>query len=311
VRALLFVCVFAACTRSRPVEKRVGPPAPRALASSQTQPWNVALDATSVYWTNKGEHRRGEGSLASTPKGGGAIRTIAKDVSSPFGIALANENVFFTCAALEAPCIGEIDATFSTDLGEPWAIVVDEETLFWTDLSKHEVLAGPLTNVGPHPHFAGTRTVVAKTDGRPVALAIDATHVYWAVDVPGTIARVRKDGGPIETLAHGDEPVGLALDATHVYWSEWGSGRIAKVRKSGGETTVLATDQKGARGLAVDDDRVYFTHAPSGSIRSVAKSGGAVRTHATGQKQPYALAVDATTIYWADVGAGTVMAIAK
>lgn len=313
VRALFLALAFVACSRSRPVvEKDPVVASPRVVASNQHQPWNVAVDASSIYWANKGEQRKAAGSIASIPKAGGAIRTIAENVSSPFGIALANESVFFTCAVPEDPCIGDRDGTFSTPiLAEPWAIAVDEETLFWTDLGKHQVAAGPLTNVGPHPRFAGTHTVVAKTEGRPVSLAIDATHIYWTVDLPGTIARVRKDGGPIETLARGDKPVGLALDATHVYWSEWGAGRIAKVAKSGGETVVLTSEQKGARGLAVDDDRVYFTHAPSGSIRSVPKNGGEVRTHATGQKQPYSLAIDATTIYWADFAAGTVMSIAK
>jgi hypothetical protein len=316
VRVLLLVVALTACSRSRPViEKERAPTvaaSPRTIASNQVQPWNVAVDASRVYWTNKGRQRKGEGAVYSAAKDGSALRTLAKDVSSPFGIAVANENVFYSCAVPEDPCIGDVDSVFSNQiLKEPWAIAVDEETLFWTDLGTREVLAGPLTNVGAHPHFAGTHTVVAKTEGRPVGLAIDASHIYWAVDQPGTVARVRKDGGAVETLAHGDKPVGLALDATHAYWSEWGSGRIAKVPKSGGEVVVLASDQKGARAIAVDDARVYFTHAPSGTIRSVPKNGGAVFTHASGQKQPYALAIDGTTIYWADYAAGTVMAIAK
>ncbi|MGZ3478004.1 MAG: hypothetical protein ACXVCJ_26125, partial [Polyangiales bacterium] len=282
-------------------------------ASNQVQPWNVAVDATHVTWANKGKSRKNGGSVARAPKSGGPVEIVADKLSSPFGLALAGHTTFYTCAVVEDGCIGVDKEPFHAEfIKEPWAIAVDRETLFWTDLVSREVLAGPLTNVGEAPGFAGTRTLVAKTSGRPVGIALDDTHVYWTDSDPGVVARVSKSGGAVETIySGGDKTVGIAVDATHVYWSEWGSGRIAKAPKGGGATVLLASDQKGARAIAIDDGRVYFTHPPSGSIKSVAKGGGAVFTHASGQKHPYAIALDATTIYWADLDAGTVMAVAK
>ncbi|MBI2391065.1 MAG: hypothetical protein HYV09_15845 [Deltaproteobacteria bacterium] len=297
------------------------PKTPRVIASGQDHPWGVFVDDRFVWWTNKGQ---GSGVVARRAKSGGAIEQMAT-AKAPFAIATFGPHVFWSDARalgggighrLESLPIG-VDAECGIKIVEPWSIAVAGGRLFWTDLKERVVASAPLLTSPPPagpaaPFDCHAHLVHARTAGRPVGLAVDASHVFWTDSDPGVVASAPIAGGAVSELYKGgDKTTGIAVDATHVYWSEWGSGRIAKVPKSGGAAVVLASDQKGARAIALDSSHVYFTHPPTGSIRSVAKSGGAVRVHGTGQKHPYSVAVDASSIYWANVDGDTVMAVDK
>ncbi len=340
--ACLFALTFAivACrstaepARADPAASAPEPPLrqPRVIASGQDKPWNVLVDATHVYWANKG--RGASGAVMRSAKAGGVARSLTTselgELPAPYGIALLPAGrpvvslasptkgglveVFADGAFLRSTRAGWwADASAPFSITEPWALVTAGGRVFWTDLRERVVASAPF-----HPDLEGgslllaVATVHAHTTGRPVGLAVDATHVYWTDSDPGVVAKTPIAGGPITNLVTGgDKTTGLAVDATHVYWSEWGSGRIGKVPKEGGPIVELATDQKGARTIAIGDARVYWTHPPSGSVRSVSKTGGPVLTHVTGQKHPYSVAVDATAIYWANVDGDTVMALDK
>jgi sugar lactone lactonase YvrE len=78
------------------------------------------------------------------------------------------------------------------------------------------------------PKTGSTPTVVASNAGSPSAIAVDATHVYWADYAPdtGTIRRVTRTGGDVETLASAQErPADLVIDGSSIYWiTERGDG---------------------------------------------------------------------------------------
>jgi hypothetical protein len=319
---LLAPLLLLACRKPTNVHKDQTPDAPptvRTIAEGQDHPWGIFVDATHVYWTNKGAKGKGKGSLSRTEKKGGApIEVLAESLSTPYGIAVANGRAYWSASQPGFGGLGSVSLVDKTHIDrairvpgmidEPWSIVVRGDEIYFTDLHLRRVSSAPLT--------ASVDTTkinsIANTDGHPVGLAVDDTAVYWADSDPGVISKAPRAGGPITTLvARGDKTTGLAIDDTYVYFSEWGSGRIGRVLKTGGGIATLVTDQKGVRAIALDDARLYWSHPPTGTIRSIPKGAGAAVTHATDLKHPYSLAVDDTSIYWAEFDGGVVRAIDK
>src|SRR5436189_3536444 len=67
--------------------------------------------------------------------------------------------------------------------------------------------------------FGAGTTVLATGETLPMAIALDATYVYWATSGRecrgGQIRRAPKAGGPVVTLADDQaDPVALVVDAT-------------------------------------------------------------------------------------------------
>jgi len=146
--------------------------------------------------------------------------------------------------------------------------------------------------------------VLTDEAGAPVALAQDATSLYWIDTSSERLVRMDKAGGAITTLATGAQattPWAIAVDAGHVYWLDTGEGAVRRTPRAGGPTVTLATGQGELTALAIDGAHVYFsgTGAAGGRVRRVAKLGGVTTTIATAT-YPSALATDGFFVYVAD-----------
>ena len=148
-----------------------------AVVANSTLPWNLAVDATSVYWMGNG--------VMKAAKGGGPAITLVSQ-----GPILPNAG-----------------------------IAVDATNVYWA--SGPPAGSSGLSKV---PLDGGTPTVVAAVmSSAPGPIAIDDASIYYA-DGSGTVLKVPLAGGAVTTIASGQtNPDAIAVDATSVYWVDNGS----------------------------------------------------------------------------------------
>jgi hypothetical protein len=166
--------------------------------------------------------------------------------------------------------------------------------------------------------------------GRPWALALDASKVYWTDNEPTGAVLVQTKGGGAPTVLYANraEPAGIAVDATNVYWTETGFHNpthcvVMQAPLTGGAPTTLWDGAQGyPYSVVVDATSVYWiapTNDPTTfDVMKLPIGGGAAVTLATDAYvdfpgNPHALAVDATSVYYPgyDYGSqsGTVLSV--
>lgn len=152
-------------------------------------------------------------------------------------------------------------------------------------------------------------TAVTEIPEDVVSLAMNATDIYFALRESGTISRVARTGGTVQVLATSqDKPVALALDASNVYWvnsgSTYGTGSVMKTGLSGGTPVALATDEPAPWDVQVDSTHVYWSNYPPnpGILKRVPISGGAKVELASGTAVGTTtdFSIDGSHLYWAN-----------
>ncbi len=138
------------------------------------------------------------------------------------------------------------------------------------------------------------------------AIAVDAENVYWA-DSTG-VRSVSLAGGTPKTLFSGPTNAeGLALSQLHVYWTDATTGKVLRVPLLGGTTTTVAAGERTAMGIAVDGERVVWAVGQPGAIETVSLGGGAQIKLAWDQSAPQQVALDGLNAFWTNSGAGTTL----
>jgi hypothetical protein len=297
---------------------------PVVLASGQNHPYALAIDASNVYWVNKGDDL--------SPNSGAVMQVATTGGSSPIPL--------------------------STSECSPQGIAVDGASVYWSVFSDCHGTAssGEIRKI---PIGGGSVTPVASGQDFPGPVARDASYVYWAnggIISPGVNYALKNGAQPFRTL-HGfppgagglavdannvyvtvsfmsinrveripftnsseiaignGAPGGLAIDGTSVYWADGGNNAIHKASISAADTstaTDVATNQSAPWGVAVDASGIYWTNSGNGTVLKLGPGDTVPAVIAQSQSTPWAIATDATTIYWVNqVAAGTVVKLAK
>ena len=172
------------------------------------------------------------------------------------------------------------------------ALTIDATTVYYLDDFDLALYAVPKTG-GPR------RQIATVEDGVTLDLAVDQTHVYYAMvtdfasPIRAGIYSVPKSGGTPTQIAFSVlAPFDIDVDATHVYWASIGSldldsedimsdGSIERVMKNGSGREVLARALSAPIALALDGSQILYGETgiavgnASAGVRRVAKTGGA------------------------------------
>jgi hypothetical protein len=115
---------------------------------------------------------------------------------------------------------GSAAAPIATQQNVPFAIFVDDESIYWTTF----VPSGSVVRL---PKAGGAPIELATGQDHPNAVVATDAYVYWtnagASAASGSVSRVAKTGGATLVLGALTAPSDLAVDATDVYWASQGS----------------------------------------------------------------------------------------
>ena len=213
------------------------------LATGQSRPQDLVVGTSSLYWVNNGKISLGpgmDGGVMKVDLPSGKPTSLATSEAWPTAIAMDGTNLYWTNAGTQDGdyTSGEVRKMPLNGSGRPVTIAtigsMSNSRLAVHDTSVYWITAGYVleTGIGGDTRI----NVIASVNGwnpgggttTAVALAVDATGIYWSES--GTwICRTRLPGyGPCGLIAlqHDGGDGSIALDSTSVYWSNCGEGTI-------------------------------------------------------------------------------------
>jgi hypothetical protein len=113
----------------------LGGGAPTALAGEQASPRSIAVDSTSVYWTNESDG----GAIVRAPTDGGDATVLAL-ATRPSGIAVDATYVYWTDlgagTVMAVPIDGGTPLTIASGQPCPQAVAVNATSVYWTNFGE-------------------------------------------------------------------------------------------------------------------------------------------------------------------------------
>lgn len=237
---------------------------------------SMRADDASIYFTTWDDDSL-TGSIYSVSKDGGPVKALVRGLATPFDLA------------------------------------VDGQFVYW-------VAAGTYSGSGDAFLADGSIGRAAKADGSgllklasnlslPVALALDATYVYFGETGAGLgnpsagLRRVPLAGGSVGKLVDGIIVGPVAVDSATVYYGTLtGSGtfEISSLPKSGGNPRLLVSDLDDISSLKPFGSTLYFvSESDVTTINAVPAAGGARRIVRTGGLATAKIAIEECLLYFA------------
>lgn len=305
---------------------------PSLLANGQGGPFDLAVDDTSIYWTNNSAN---EIVRANKTDGGARTALANSGVTAPWGMAIDGSNVYWANHAFgdagtiaKCPLSGcpnnKAEVLATSDLAID--VKVDDKKIWFAGNGSGEIRSiDKATGAVSAALITGINQLFQ--------IAIDKDAVYYSSN-ESQIGRVLFTNGTTTDmgLSDGDRAGGIAIVAGRLFWSiprDTLPGTVVSKPTPGQSGTQMAyatgtTNPVKAFNpfrIAVDATNVYWTNNGSvaasfldGSVMTCPIAGCVTPTVlSSGLPQALAIAVDAKAVYFTTVGggSGTVQKIAK
>lgn len=237
------------------------------LAAAQPCPRHLVVDATNVYWVNRGPESGSnqfvDGAVMRIDKNGGTPATLASKQFGDAALAVDDANVYWSACGKETGIYRLAKAggapALIADTSCATSIAVDTTHVYWISdaIKKIDKRGG------------AAQTLVAS---RGSALTIDGASMYWTrteatsrttfrscADEKSSLLKASKDGGAAALLASiaGVEPNRLGIDEANIYWANDCSNGVMRVPKAGGNPSTVVQDQT-TKNILVDATSVYW-----------------------------------------------------
>jgi|HubBroStandDraft_1064217.scaffolds.fasta_scaffold04028_9 hypothetical protein len=253
-------------------------------------PANLAVDATSLYWTDEGS----AGTVRKVSIEGGPVVTLNTE---------------------------SVPTTYS------FGLAVDNANVYWSNLGGNGI---SIMKVPVGGGAVATLATVRVSEGFGFPIATDGKAVYWPIDTcpsdgggcASALQSVPVDGGAMATLASVAGVGPLVIASANLYCmatecpADGGVCDVAIVKvplDDGTPPTRLAGTTGAAPGyIAADGASVYYVVQDSGTtyaLMKVSVGGGTPVALVSGQPIIAHITVDATSVYWVG-SAGALMKLA-
>jgi hypothetical protein len=261
----------------------------------QVFPDVLVLYKGSLYWNNETNLKGAIFSIDTSILPSDTPIKLAVDLPGPTGVAVVNNDVFFTTGPTNASmgcssssyvsalmrcsiggcitvnCGAGGPTPLATGLVDPRGLIADISSIYWVQTSTGSVFTCPT------PSCNGGPNAIATGQGGPLDLVMDASNLYWTNTTSGEIATCSRANcaNDMRVLATNQmSPRRLALEPasppTVIWWTS-GDGSVKRCLLpscAGGPTTV-AQNIAGAWGIAVDDTYAYVVAEGSQGTTSV------------------------------------------
>jgi hypothetical protein len=251
----------------------IGSCSPTPLATGQSYPYDIAIDANNAYWTN--DVAPGGGAYACALGGCNNAPTLLGAGANPNGIAVASGKVYWVnsngadlveCATTGC---GQSPTTLVSGLNDPYLLALDSQKIYFDTATA----TGTIYSCGLGG-CSGTLATLATSQNTPEGIVVAGGQVYWDDTVSGAIMTCSTSSCTPTTYISGQslQPSTLGTDGINVYWSTGGGANVLRcpVGSSCSSPTTVATGQS-AEFFAFDATSVYWTNYGYGTIMRLAK----------------------------------------
>lgn len=254
---------------------------PERVTAELIDPWDLAVDATNVYWLEWGLETGGtSGQVMKQPKNTACLKRDAG------------------CAVdLNMNALGR----FRVD-----TMTLANGELCWTEnyANARDVVCQSLTT--NLERFVARNQPYAT---RPIYAAGELLWVNQGSALDGTVMRIAADAPagtmPAQVARRRPVPNSVAVMAGQVVWAEAGSSADAGAvfaAAPGGGTTQLASLQPNPLSVIACDGGVYWANYRGGTIMRASLVAESAVQLVGGQRAPFQVVCDATHLYWLNAG---------